>query len=107
MKTPKIFAAIAAAMMLLASSVNAEPKAIDFLDGVDWTSKIITVTGTGIAPDTARNSTQARNSTTRSMVFPAVCTASERRLQTRFQSGLRLRSDATAIFTARSFGLRK
>ena len=39
--------------------MNAESKAIDFPYGVDWTSKIITVTGTGIAPDTAINSTQA------------------------------------------------
>lgn len=59
MRLPKIFLSIAAAMMLLIETVHAEPKAIDFIDGVDWTRNVVTVNGDGIAPIDTVNSTQS------------------------------------------------
>ena len=60
MKVPKIFSAIAAAAVLLATSmgVSAEPQAVKFVDGVDWKNRVITVTGEGVAPADAVNYTQ-------------------------------------------------
>lgn len=61
MKVPKIFSAIAAAIMLVASaSVSAEPVATSFVEGVDWTKQVITVTGEGIVPPNAINYAQAK-----------------------------------------------
>ncbi|MBR0261055.1 MAG: LPP20 family lipoprotein [Selenomonadaceae bacterium] len=62
MKVPKIFSAIAAAAVLLATSmgVSAEPQAVKFVDGVDWKNRVITVTGEGVAPADAVNYTQAK-----------------------------------------------
>ena len=62
MKVPKIFSAIAAAAILFATSagVSAEPKVTDFVDGVDWKNRVITVVGEGIAPPDAINQTQAK-----------------------------------------------
>lgn len=62
MRMPKIFSAMAAALILLATSAtHAEPKAIDFVEGVDWSQKVITATGTGFAPTDAVNSMQAES----------------------------------------------
>ena len=62
MKVPKIFSAIAAAAVLFATSagVSAEPAAVNYVDGVDWQKRIITVTGEGIIPPDAVNYTQAK-----------------------------------------------
>ena len=61
MKMPKIFSAIAAAAILFAgASVSAETKAVNFVDGVDWKNRVITVTGEGVAPPDALNYTQAK-----------------------------------------------
>ena len=61
MKLPKILSTVAAAAILLATGagVTAEPKA-NFVEGVDWTRKVITVTGEGIVPPNAINHTQAK-----------------------------------------------
>ena len=58
MKVPKIFTALAAAILLTSANVSAE--AIDFADGVDWQRRVITVTGEGIVPPDAVNYTQAK-----------------------------------------------
>ncbi len=62
MKVPKIFTAFAAAAVLFAANANvsAEPKATDYVDGVDWKKQMITVTGEGVAPRDAVNYTQAK-----------------------------------------------
>ena len=62
MKVPKIFTAFAAAAVLFAANANvsAEPKATDYVDGVDWKNQMITVTGEGVAPRDAVNYTQAK-----------------------------------------------
>ena len=61
MKVPKIFTAMAAAILLATSaSVSAETQATNFSDGVDWQGRVITVTGEGITPRDAINQTQAR-----------------------------------------------
>lgn len=59
MNLPKIFLPIAAVVMFAIGIVHAEPKAIDFVDGVDWTQKSINANGEGIAPPNALNRTQA------------------------------------------------
>lgn len=61
MKFPKILSAMAAAVLLAtgAAGVTAEPKAT-FVEGVDWTNKVITVTGEGIVPPDSVNYTQAK-----------------------------------------------
>ena len=61
MKFPKILSAMAAAVLLAtgAAGVTAEPKAT-FVEGVDWTKKVITVTGEGIVPPDSVNYTQAK-----------------------------------------------
>ena len=61
MKVPKIFSAIAAAAILFATSAgtDAAPKA-NYVEGVDWTNKVVTVTGEGVAPKDAVNYTQAK-----------------------------------------------
>lgn len=56
---PKIFPLIAALMLIAAGTVHAEPKAINFVDGVDWTQKVVTVNGEGLLPPEAVNRTQA------------------------------------------------
>ena len=62
MKVPKIFSAIAVAAILFATSasVSAEPEATDYVDGVDWKNRVITVTGEGVVPSDAVNRTQAK-----------------------------------------------
>lgn len=59
MKLPKIFLSMAAVVILTIGIVHAEPEAIDFVDGVDWTQKNINANGEGIAPPNALNRTQA------------------------------------------------
>lgn len=60
MKLPKIFGALATAAILFASAnVSAEPKATDYVEGVNWSQKVITVRGTGLAPTDAVNRTQS------------------------------------------------
>lgn len=59
MNLPKIFLPMAAVVMFAIGIVHAEPKAIDFVDGVDWTQKSINANGEGIAPPNALNHTQA------------------------------------------------
>lgn len=60
MKLPKIFGALATAAVLFAASagVSAAP-ATDFVEGVNWSQKVITVRGVGLAPTDAVNRTQA------------------------------------------------
>lgn len=62
MKMPKILSAIAAAVILFATSsgVSAAPRANNFVEGVDWKNQVITVTGEGVAPTDAVNYTQAK-----------------------------------------------
>lgn len=55
MQMPKIFSAIAAAVLLISANVSAESKAIAFDEGVNWTAKSITVKGEGFAPEDAVN----------------------------------------------------
>ena len=61
MRLPKIFSAIAAAAILFATSAGADaaPKA-NYVEGVDWTNKVVTVIGEGVAPKDAVNYTQAK-----------------------------------------------
>jgi len=60
MRLPKILSAIVAAIMLVTSATaDAVPKAGN-VEGVDWTNKVITVTGEGIVPKDAVNYTQAK-----------------------------------------------
>lgn len=62
MKLPKILSAVATAAILLATSVagvSAAPTT-NFVEGVDWTKKVVTVIGEGIVPPGARNYTQAK-----------------------------------------------
>ena len=60
MKLPKVLSALAAAAILFATSasVSAEPK--NFVEGVDWKNRVITVVGEGVAPTDAVNRTQAK-----------------------------------------------
>ena len=62
MKVPKILTAIAAAAIMLVTSAgaSAQSTANEFVEGVDWTNKIITVIGEGIVPPDAVNYTQAK-----------------------------------------------
>ena len=59
MKLPKILSAVAAAAILLTAGavVTAAP---NFMEGVDWAKKIITVTGEGVVPPNTINRTQAK-----------------------------------------------
>lgn len=60
MRMPKIFSTLAAVILLaLTTSASAEFNA-DIVDGVDWSQNIITVTGEGLAPLQAVNTTQAK-----------------------------------------------
>ena len=67
MKVPKIFSAITAAAILFATSagVSAEPAAVNYVDGVDWQKRVITVTGEGIIPPDSVNYTQAKGMASR------------------------------------------
>ncbi|MBQ7453966.1 MAG: LPP20 family lipoprotein, partial [Selenomonadaceae bacterium] len=58
MKLPKILTAIAATTILLLSGTTHATN--DYVDGVDWTKRVITVTGEGVAPRDAVNYTQAK-----------------------------------------------
>lgn len=62
MRLPKILSAIAAAAILFVTSAtsDAAPTANGYVEGVDWTNKVITVTGEGIVPKDAVNYTQAK-----------------------------------------------
>lgn len=55
MHVPKIFSAIAAAILLFSANVSAEPKTLVFDEGIDWTEKTISVKGEGFAPADAVN----------------------------------------------------
>ena len=59
MKLPKIFGVLATAAFLFATSagVSAAP---DYVEGISWSQKVITVTGEGLAPRDAVNLTQAK-----------------------------------------------
>ena len=59
MKLPKIFGAMTVAAILFATSagVSAAP---DYTEGVNWTQKVITVTGEGLSSPDAINETQAK-----------------------------------------------
>ena len=59
MKLPKIFGALATAAILFASATVTAATA-DYVDGVSWSQKVITVRGVGIAPKDAVNEAQAR-----------------------------------------------
>ncbi len=62
MKVAKVFSAIAAAILLVVSaSASAAPQTSEFVEGVDWTRQVITVTGEGIVPQNAVNYTQAKH----------------------------------------------
>ena len=58
MRVPKIFTAIAAAILLTSANVPAE--AIDMTDGVDWQKRVITVTGEGRRPRLTLTSNSVR-----------------------------------------------
>ena len=58
MKLPKIFGALAAAAILFATSAGASAQT--YVDGVNWSQKVITVTGEGLAPRDTVNMTQAK-----------------------------------------------
>ena len=61
MRVPKILSTIAATILLATTAtVCAEPKAIDYVEGVDWTRNVVTATGKGLAPPDAVNNTQAK-----------------------------------------------
>lgn len=62
MKVPKILSAIAAAAILLVTSASADAatKSGDYVEGVDWTKRVITVIGEGIVPPDSVNYTQAK-----------------------------------------------
>lgn len=60
MKMPKIFTAIAAAAILLATSADVSAETKTIVDGVDWKNRVITVTGEGVVPPDAVNYTQAK-----------------------------------------------
>lgn len=62
MKVPKVLSAIAAAAILLvtSASANAATTSGDYVEGVDWTRRVITVIGEGIVPPDAVNYTQAK-----------------------------------------------
>ena len=60
MRLPKILSVLAAAMILFTTtSISAAPKTVNFVEGVDWTRQVITVTGEGFAPADAVNSKHA------------------------------------------------
>ena len=62
MKVPKIFTAIAAAAMLLVANANVSAAPTNgYVEGIDWTKQVITVTGEGIVPKNAVNYTQAKH----------------------------------------------
>lgn len=73
MKVSKVFSVIAAAAILLftSSSVSAVPKANNFVEGIDWTNKVITVTGEAVAPTNAVNYTQAKGLASRGAMADA------------------------------------
>ena len=61
MKLRKIFSAMAAAILLaMNAGANAQTNAVNYVDGVDWQKRIITVTGEGVIPPDAINYTQAK-----------------------------------------------
>lgn len=62
MKLPKILSAVATAAIMLATSVASVSAAptTNFVEGVDWTKKVVTVIGEGIVPPGTRNYTQAK-----------------------------------------------
>ena len=62
MKLPKILTALAATALLLAggAAVTAERAVSDYVEGIDWTNKVVTVTGEGVAPTDGQNYTQTK-----------------------------------------------
>lgn len=60
MKVPKVFSALAAAAILLITNASALAAPNNYVDGVDWKNKVITVTGEGVVPRDAVNYTQAK-----------------------------------------------
>jgi hypothetical protein len=91
MKMPKIFSAIAAATILLmtSSGVSAESRANNFVEGVDWKNRVITVTGEGIAPPNAVNYTQAKNLAAKAAKADAYSKLAE------FVNGVRVEGETT------------
>ena len=67
MKLPKILTALAATALLLAggAAVTAERAVSDYVEGIDWKNKVVTVTGEGVAPTNAQNYTQAKGMASR------------------------------------------
>lgn len=60
MKLPKIFGALAAAVFLFATNADVSAaSATNYVEGVNWSQKVITVRGVGLAPTDAVNRTQA------------------------------------------------
>ena len=61
MKMPKIFSTIAAVILFATTvTVCAESKAIDYVDGVNWSRNVVIAIGKGIAPPDAVNPAQAK-----------------------------------------------
>ena len=62
MKLPKILTALAATALLLAggAAVTAEKAVTDYVEGIDWRNKVVTVTGEGVAPTDGQNYTQTK-----------------------------------------------
>ena len=90
MKFPKILSAMAAAILLAtgAAGVTAEPKAT-YVEGVDWTNKVITVTGEGIAPPDVTIYTQAKGMARKAASADAYRKVSE------FINGVRVEGETT------------
>jgi len=67
MKLPKILTALAATALLLAggAAVTAERAVTDYVEGIDWKNKVVTVTGEGVAPTNAQNYTQTKGMASR------------------------------------------
>lgn len=61
MRVTKILSTVAAAILLATTAtVCAESKAIDYVEGVDWTRNVVTATGKGLVPPNAVNPAQAK-----------------------------------------------
>ena len=88
MNVPKIFSAIAAAIIFFATSMNASA-ALNFVDGVDWQKKIITVTGEGFPPPNAVSDTQAKILTSKAAQGDAYAKLAE------IVNGVRVESETT------------
>lgn len=87
---PKIFATIAAAVMMFASAtVHAESTAIDFVEGVDWQQNVVTAVGNGLVPPSAINRVQAEKFSESAARVDAYRKLAE------FSNGVRVEGDLT------------